>query len=131
MGFFDKLGTFGEKVGEKAAKAATGIADKSKILAEKSRLKSQLNAEQANITKQYSNLGKKYFELHSENPSAEFEEIVSSIIASNKNVEKINVDLAALEVEASTVGTKQEDIVETVATEVEPTKDESNIKLDK
>ena len=133
MSFFDKAGKFAEKAGEKMARAASGVADKSKLLAEKTKLKSQINSENSNINKAYTELGKRYFEISGENPSAEYEAVIT----------ELQQQIAALETEntcpkcgspmkkdqqfCQTCGTRQENYVDIPAADVEVVQNAENV----
>ncbi len=143
MGFFDKAGKFAEKAGEKMARAASGVADKSKLLAEKTKLKSQISTENSNINKAYTELGKRYFEVSGENPSAEYESIISGIKTSMAHITELQQQIAALETEntcskcgaplkkdqqfCQTCGTKQENYVDIPAADVEVVQNSDSI----
>lgn len=88
-GFFDKLTANVTNV------SRIGI-QKAKNMSEASSLGSEQKSEKRNIQNQYAEIGRLYYEQHKNDPDAQYPEQIASIIASEKRIEELDAQIAAV-----------------------------------
>lgn len=88
-GFFDKLTANVTNV------SRIGI-QKAKNMSEANSLGNEQKSEKRNIQNQYAEIGRQYYEQHKNDPDAMYPDQIASIIASEKRIEELEVQIAAV-----------------------------------
>jgi hypothetical protein len=97
MSFINKFKDTANVLANKTKEAGNSIGTATKSAVERQKLKSAISKEESNIEKQYTAIGKKYVELFGEQAPVEFADFLKSIDTSKAEIDKLNVQLNALD----------------------------------
>lgn len=70
---------FFEQIGKKITNAGQSVAQQTKNFADVSQLNSAISEKEKRIAQLFLNIGQMYYEMHKENPSVEYHEIITEI----------------------------------------------------